>query len=170
MTQPNDDPEGDENGKVVLAKDIAWESKDVPYDQFDPEVVELCKTINEFPGIVTFGSCQGFINDHHAGEPWHVHFGCDGLPTLEGFASLEFLVYVKREAMADGFDLYVGVGAPPPMMNGICKSLYFFYECNTRHPTDFATFLRDMRDKFFCIPDTSSGGDDQNGRQQNNNQ
>ena len=148
----DEDNEGD---NVIAAKDIKWETKDVPYADFDPEVVELCKTINEFPGIVTNSSCQGFLNDHRANEPWHVFFQCDGLPSLEGYASIEFLVYLLREARAAGFDIDIGVNSPPPMLNGICQSMYFTIMCRNRTPNEYAAFIRDMRKELFYIPDTS---------------
>lgn len=124
----------------------------MPYDDFDPEVIELCKTINEFPGIITSSSCQGFLNGHRADEPWHVFFQCDGLPSLEGYASIEFLVYLRREAIADGFDIQIGVAAPPPMLNGICESMYFTIECRNRTPNEYAAFIRRMRENLFYIP------------------
>jgi len=151
------DAEGDdhlEGGKVIAAKDIQWETKDVPYDQFDPEMVELCRVINEFPGIVTSSSCQGFLDDHRPGNPWHVYFECHGLPSLEGYASIEFLVYLKREARADGFDMDVGVSASAPVLNGVCQSMWFTIHCRNRHPNDYAAFLRKMRNEIFFIPDT----------------
>jgi hypothetical protein len=151
----NNEPEDSIGGRVIAAKDIEWESKDyLPYDQFDPEIVELCKTINEFPGIVTTSSCQGFLNDHQPDQPWHIFFQFDGLPTLEGYASLEFLIYIRRGAIADGFDLEVGVDAALPAANGVCQSMYYFYECANRHPTQLSTFIRSIRDKLFYIPDT----------------
>jgi hypothetical protein len=152
MTETDDD---EEYGNVIAAADIKWETKDVPYDDFDPEIVGLCKLINEFPGIVTSSSCQGFLNNHRPEEPWHVYFECDGLPTLEAYASIEFLVYLRREALASGFDICIGVYAPPPILNGLCRSMYFTIECKNRHPDDYAAFIRDMRKEIFFIPDTS---------------
>src|SRR5262245_52964908 len=97
-------------------------TKEVPYDEIEPAVRDLCRAINEFPGIVTCDSCQGLIDGHRPGEPWSVYFGCDRLASLEGYASIEFLVWLQREARAAGFrDLYVGVNAPPPYLNGICQ-------------------------------------------------
>ena len=31
----------------------------IPYDEFDPEVVELCRAINDLPGVRTTESCCG---------------------------------------------------------------------------------------------------------------
>jgi hypothetical protein len=127
--------------------------KEIPYDDLDPAIVELCKAINEFPGIITTESCQGFIGDHRPGEPWAVYFNFDGLPNLDGYASVEFLVWVtKREAWAAGFDTAVLVNAPPPYLNGICQSMYYCLQCPNQHPDEFAKFLREMRDQLFHVP------------------
>jgi hypothetical protein len=96
------------------------------------------------------------LNGHRRGEPWHVFFQCDGLPSLEGYASIEFLVYLRREAVEDGFDIQIGVSAPPPMLNGVCQSMYFTIRCRNRTPNEYAAFIRRMRENLFYIPDTSS--------------
>ena len=44
------------------------------YEELDPAIVELCRAINELPGLMTISSCQGFIDGHRKGEPWHVMF------------------------------------------------------------------------------------------------
>jgi hypothetical protein len=129
------------------------EVKDVPYDQIEPAIRELCRAINEFPGVVTSGSCQGHLDGHRPGEPWQVYFSCNGLASLEGYASIEFLVWLQSEARAAGFkDLFVGVCAPPPYLNGVCESMYFFYECTEGHPDDLAKLIRELRDELFVTP------------------
>jgi hypothetical protein len=78
----------------------------------------LCAAIDEFPGIVTTCSYQDLVGGHRPGTSWTVHFSCGEAPTRQGYASLEFLVWLQREARAAGFsDLFVGVNAPPPYLN-----------------------------------------------------
>ena len=50
-----------------------------PYDEFDPECVELCQAINALPGIWTTESCCG-----HARHEFHVwmHFAASDLRGL----------------------------------------------------------------------------------------
>jgi len=54
------------------------------YDEFDPEVVPLCKAMNRIEGICTTGSCCG-----HNKTPFHISFEAtniynyhQGLPIL----------------------------------------------------------------------------------------
>jgi 5-methylcytosine-specific restriction endonuclease McrA len=106
-----------------------------PSAKFDEAIVELCKAINEFPGVATSDSCQGFIDNHRPGEPWSVYFAPQpSPPSRQGYAALEFLVYLcGSEAHAAGFDVRVGLNAPLPLhAPGEC--LYFFIKGYDRHP------------------------------------
>jgi hypothetical protein len=124
----------------------------IPYDEIDLAIRELCRAINEFPDIVTSDSCQGFVDGHRLGKPWSVYFKPNGLPTLDAYASIEFLAYIcGREAHAAGFDTRLGAAAPPPVLNGVCQSMYFYIECLNSHPDNFAGFVRKMRDEFFAL-------------------
>jgi hypothetical protein len=132
---------------------------ELPVDELDPAIVELCRAINEFPDIRTSESCQGFVDDHRPGKPWAVYLGpSPSPPTPEGYSSLEFLVWLCRHIARDrGFDVSMRVNAPPPYLNGPGECMYFIIEGTNRHPDEFAAFIRDTRDHVFCLPD---GGDD----------
>ena len=45
---------------------------EIPYHEFDPEVVELCRRMNSLPGIHTTESCCG-----HGCGPFHIFFKVD---------------------------------------------------------------------------------------------
>ena len=47
-------------------------AREIPYDEFDPEVIELCKIMNTLPGVHTTESCCG-----HGCEPFHIFFKVD---------------------------------------------------------------------------------------------
>lgn len=133
-------------------------SDDLPAG-LDPEIVDLCRAINEFPDIATTQSCQGFVDGHRPGEPWAVYFRPNpSPPTPDGYASIEFLIYLcGREAEASGFDVRATVNAPPPSLNGPGECLYFVISGIKRHPNEFAAYVRQMRDNFFELP----GDDDE---------
>lgn len=124
----------------------------VNYNLMDPAIRELCRTINQFPGIITSSSCQGFVDGHRPGDPWTVHFRCRGAPSLQGYASIEFIVSMQREARAAGFKVSVACNAPPPALNGVCQSLYFVLNGARRHPTEFSDLLSRARAEFFTYP------------------
>lgn len=125
---------------------------DIPNEELDPAVVELCRAINAFSGIETKESCQGFVDGHRPGKPWNVYFGFEGAPSLEGYAAIEFLVWLRRDAQAVGFDVEVAVNSFVPDPNHVGDSLYFVFRCKNRHPTEFADFIREMRARDFRSP------------------
>lgn len=125
---------------------------EIPYDELDPAMVRLCRTLNEFDGIATQESCQGFVDGHRHGKPWSVYFGFDGVPTLEGCAAIEFLVWLRREAQAAGFELELTVNSLAPYLNGVCQSMYFIIKCANRHPDELADFVRQMKKEAFLLP------------------
>lgn len=123
------------------------------YADFDPAIVELCRAINEFPGIATNGSCQGFIDGHRPDRPWAVYFGMERRPTFEGYCSIEFIAWLKgSEASAAGFDVSLRLNSAPPYLNIPGNTAYFVIEGRNRHPDEFAAFIRDMREKCFFVP------------------
>lgn len=148
-----DEDFGPDTARLAEPSDFTEDGKDIPYEEIEPAIRELCHAINEFPGIITSDSCQGHIDEHRPGEPWAVYFSCDGPVSLEGYASIEFLVWLQREARAAGLkDLFVGVNAPPPYLNGICQSMYFYVEGSEGHPDDLAKLIREMRSQLFYLP------------------
>lgn len=47
------------------------------YDKFDPECVNICKTLNKLPGIETIDSCSG-----HGRYPLSIFMKCSNLQSL----------------------------------------------------------------------------------------
>jgi hypothetical protein len=122
------------------------------YEKIDPAVRDLCLAINEFPDIRTSNSCQGFIDGHRPGEPWTVFFRPQSLPSLEAYASIEFLASLKRQAAFAGFDVLMSCNSGPPYLNGIGRSLYFVLTGSKGHPAAFAELVRDAREMQFSLP------------------
>jgi hypothetical protein len=120
----------------------------------DPAVVELCHAINEFPGLRTRESCQGFVDGHRPGEPWAVYFQpTPSPPTPDGYTSLEFMTWLCCYTARDrGFDVSVELNAPPPYLNGPGECMYFIIKGRNRHPTEFAQFIREVLGLVFCLP------------------
>jgi hypothetical protein len=92
----------------------------LPVGELDPAIVELCHAINEFPGLRTRESCQGFVDGHRPGKPWAVYFQpTPSPPTRDGYTSLEFITWLCCYTARDrGFDVSVELNAPPPYLNG----------------------------------------------------
>ena len=107
----------------------------IPYEELDPPIVGLVRTINEIPGIHTNSSCSGHEEDH--GDPpdrWHVGFGLDTegpddpWPTPDAWLSLEWLVWFVNGNLRRGTGIEVTVNAPPPWLNEAGVSIYFMLE------------------------------------------
>ena len=47
---------------------------EIPYNEFDPEVVNLCKAMNRIKGICTHDSCSG-----HNKIPFRIFFGATNI-------------------------------------------------------------------------------------------
>jgi Methyltransferase TYW3 len=137
----------------------AHQTKEIPYETFDPAIVALCRAINEFPGIVTVESCQGSIDGHRKtedGQPaqWSVHIAPHPKITLAGYCSLEFLAWVLgKEASAAGFDVVFGLKSPPPYLNEPGQAAYFYIHGVNRHPDELAQLIKKMREERFALPD-----------------
>jgi hypothetical protein len=59
-----------------------------PYPELDPRIVPLVRVVNSLPGIETTSSCQGRIDNHRPGEPWHVMFQATFPITPKGYFSI----------------------------------------------------------------------------------
>jgi hypothetical protein len=127
---------------------------ELPVNELDPAIVELCQAINEFPGLRTYESCQGFVDGHRLGEPWAVYFQpTPSPPTPDGYTSLEFMTWLCCYTARDrGFDVSMELNAPPPYLNGPGECMYFIIKGRNRHPTEFAQFIREVRGRVFCLP------------------
>lgn len=140
-----------------MTRDVLQIKSRIPYGEFDPQVVELCRAVNEFPGIVTTESCQGYINDHRPDEPWTVFFAPNGPVTSAAYCSIEFLVYLLngcgiQQDGHKGFKATVCLNSADPGMNGPGATLYWFIEGTGRHPNELATAIREQRKKWFYVP------------------
>jgi hypothetical protein len=145
-------------GVIAAANELSERDLTTPpraeeYADFDPAIVELCRTIKEFPGIATSESCQGFIDGHRPDRPWAVYFGPQRRMTFAAYCSIEFLAWLKgKEASAAGFDVSLRLHSAPPYLNNPGNTAYFVIEGRNRHPDEFAAFIRDMREKCFFVP------------------
>jgi hypothetical protein len=106
----------------------------LPVGELDPAIVELCRVINEFPGLWTRESCQGFVDGHRPGKPWEVYFQpTPSPPTPDGYTSLEFMAWLCCYTARDrGFDVSVELNAPPPYLNGPGECMYFIIKGRNR--------------------------------------
>jgi hypothetical protein len=123
---------------------------ETPYDEIDPAIVELCRAINEFPGIATMESCQGFVDGHRPGQPWAVYFGMAPDVTPAGYASIEFLTWVACDAAKSGWE--INVYSPPPYLNEVCRSMYFILSSLNEHPDKAAAWIRKLKADCFYLP------------------
>lgn len=101
-----------------------------PYEELDPPVVNLCRVLNDAPGIHTNGSCGGGDGHMLPPERWAVGFDLerddDGRPTLEALLSAEFIVWaINNDLVRSGLDVEVGVHSAPPYLNHPGKMLHF---------------------------------------------
>lgn len=125
------------------------------YYHIDSAIVELCKTVNEFEGIRTIESCQGYIDGHRPNKPWMVLFEPDGLISHEAYCAIEFLAWIlgRREAGAAGFEVSLKINSAAPYLNGPGRTMYFTIEGRNRHPDELAALIRDLRERCFVTCD-----------------
>jgi len=146
-------------GHVALLKrtgEMYMEDYTPPYEEMDPAIVELCRVINDFPDIITIGSCQGSIDGHKPNdEPWVIFFKPLFPATFDAYSVIEFLAWVINGGVAydEGFKVKLHLNSAPPGLNGPGDTLKFFIEGYNRHPDEFAALIRKMRDSCFILPD-----------------
>jgi hypothetical protein len=100
-------------------------SSQVPWDELDPPVVELCRAINALPDVATVASCGGHEPAAMSGasapaNEWWVSYQVvldDERPTEMGWHSLEFLAWAFREMMRGGLAIRPMYHASPPFLN-----------------------------------------------------
>ncbi len=108
----------------------------------------LCSAIGEFPGLAVLQAAVPAVPR----KPWQVFIGCRDRPGPVGYASLEFLVWLQREARAAGFcDLFIEVDAPPPHLNGVGRSMYFVLGGRVGEPDELAHLIRRLRLRLFAL-------------------
>jgi len=101
----------------------------IPYDELDPPIVPLVRTLNGFPGIETLGCCAGhetpLSGNSAPADEWWVTFTLEpadpsalvAIPTPEAWVSLEFLAYMREQLQHAGHELALRPYAPPPFLN-----------------------------------------------------
>ena len=139
---------------IKTCKELVFSNND-KNDRFDPAIVELCKSVNEFEGIRTTESCQGYIDGHRLNKPWMVLFEPDGLISHEAYCAIEFLAWIlgRREAGAAGFEVSLKLNSAAPYLNGPGRTMYFTIEGWNRHPDELAALIRDLRERCFVTCD-----------------
>lgn len=125
-------------------------SEGTPYDELDPNIVNLVRALNEFPGIATSESCGGHGDDIDGKPPlWQVWISVETeedewRPTAEGWLSLEFITYAMR-SMAGAKTEAFGF---PPQANFPSESIYFVVE-GSSDPDDAAAGLLAMKAEIY---------------------
>ena len=79
LTRPQTTPGFEDLVKLIQA---TRRKETIPYDEFDPECVELCRAINVLPGVYTCDSCCG-----HGAEPFRI-FLCFDAADVRGLVLL----------------------------------------------------------------------------------
>ena len=130
----------------------------IDYTEIDTNIVDLVKVLNEFPGVITTGSCGGHSNpgpgQNPAGE-FSVAFKVEH--TEHGQLSLEFLVWaVNNSLVRTGHNVRIYPYCAPPYLNDPGHTLYFVLEGADADPGTIAKHLRDMRQDFFMTPNENA--------------
>jgi len=91
----------------------------IPYDNFDPEVVPLCKALNTLPGIETIESCCG-----HGEYPFRIWFKVDGRvdPRMTGLFFITRSVDRRYWQFGNEWDIKLSVG--DSVSKGILPTLF----------------------------------------------
>jgi len=111
----------------------------------DRRIAPLVILINSFPGLRTNESCCG-----HRREDWGVYFQADA--TAAGQTSLEFLVWAAADYARAGHLVRVNVHAPPPMLNGPGRCMYYaLIGEKATNPIRFARWLYELKEKYYLV-------------------
>lgn len=109
----------------------------IPYDEFDPPIVPLARTLNGLPGIRTLSSCGGHEEPTNASaataEHWYVSFELAPAneqafvrtPTPEAWLTLEFLAWEISDHRRAARSVELGPIAHPPWLNRPGRMLQF---------------------------------------------
>jgi len=134
-------------------------SSKLPYHLFDPAVVSLCKAVNEFPGLCTIDSCQGFIDDHKNDTPWLICLQPHPQITFAGYCSIEFLAWALLPGTTPPeLKVAFGLHAYAPHHNTPGRAAYFWIEGEQGHPDQLAEYIRELRSAHFRVPAHSPSG------------
>lgn len=113
-----------------------------PDERLDPAIINLCNAINEFECLHTIESCQGYIDDHRPDEPWIVIFQPCHPITQQAYSEIEFLAWLinndLRPSLFPSGDVMLGLNSPPPYLNGIGETMYFYIQGRGYHPDELA--------------------------------
>ena len=79
----------------------------IPYEEMDPEVVQICKALNALPGIETTESCCG-----HGKERFRIWFRVDGRidPRMVGLFFITRCADVRYWQYGNNWDIKLSVG------------------------------------------------------------
>lgn len=102
----------------------------IPYEQLDRAIVRLVRQLNDFPGVITLGSCAGHEDPQGGGawpaDRWYVTFELAAAspeslvqsPSEEAWLSLEFLTWaINADLARQGSLVQLRPSSPPPYLN-----------------------------------------------------
>lgn len=133
---------------------------DVPYDELDPNIVWLVRTLNAFDGIRTIGSCGGHTDpDLTKGQwpegTWYIAF--EVARDDDGWFALEFLAWLidrkGREIWPYNQEHHLGIGVTsPPPWHAPGESMYFGIEGHGIDPNEVADWIDEMQKRHYTPP------------------
>lgn len=122
-------------------------AKPTPYDELDPNITDLVRILNSFPGIETVGSCGGHPEPKKGGWPagsWYVKFRV--ARNDHGWFAPEFLAWAVNCDYATGHSITLCPVSPPPYLNFPGRNLSFVVEGRGgEDPNDLSAFLDRMK-------------------------
>lgn len=127
---------------------------DLPYDEFDPPIVGLVRTLNELPGIETTSSCGGGEGHSEPPDRWHVGFRLEvedpradlAWPTPDAWLSMEWLTWFVNGNLRRSTGIELELNSFPPFINQPGRSIYFMVNGrrgeNGLEPDEFAEKIK----------------------------
>ena len=122
----------------------------IPYDEIDSNIVELVRTINLFPGVVTESSCGGHRDGESFQKPegeWEIFLTLEteqGRPTAEAWTSIEMLAFAFTKVLIGGG---LRVVSGDPFLNVFSNPMSFIVEGHA-NPDEIAVELNSLRKEF----------------------
>ncbi len=134
----------------IPAQPRSRNKKDIPYDELDANMVSLVNALNNYPAVVTIGSCGGHehptnLSQWEAGS-WYVKF--DVMPDRTGWYVLEHLAWAVNEdsRLLGGENVILLPVSAPPYLNTPGQCLHFVIEGHDgADPDELAKFLNEVR-------------------------
>jgi hypothetical protein len=122
----------------------------IPYDELDENIIGLVKSLNEFDGLQTTGSCGGHKDKPGENEEghWMISFRIDH--SRAGFLCLEFLTWLfNSELPMSGHEVRLSLNSFDPSSNEPFEAIYFFVEGVNSDPDDIAKSVTGMKATVF---------------------